>query len=476
MHKHTRRDFLGRLTTGCAALGYTTLLSGITNMGAFNALAAANRPLIRKPQDNGYKALVCILLSGGNDSYNMLIPRGNDEYNEYANVRTNIAIPQEDLLPINPVVSDGKTYGLHPNMGNIQNLFESGNLAFVANVGALIQPTNLSDFQSGQNLPLGLFSHSDQKTHWQTSVPQDRDALGWGGRLADILYTNNSNQDISMNISLGGINVFQRGNTVSEYAIASTGTGSVTVNGSSNTDFYNVLKRQTLDNILDNTYQNILETAYANSISDSKNNSIQFGAAIGSATPLTTTFADDKLSAQLNMVAKTIAARDLLGVSNQTFFVQFNGFDNHNNFLEEHGELLAALDTALQSFHDALVEMGVEDCVTTFTMSDFARKLVSNGDGSDHGWGGHAIVMGGAVNGQHIYGQYPSIYLDNPRDTGGGRIIPSTSCDEYFAELALWFAHNGTNTLSAGQLSDVLPNLTNFWTPSPGAKPIGFMQ
>ena len=170
------------------------------------------------------------------------------------------------------------------------------------------------------------------------------------------------------------------------------------------------------------------------------------------------------------MIARTIAARDLLGVSNQTFFLQLNGFDTHDNFLEEHGALMAQLDSALKSFHDAMVELGVNNDVTTFTMSDFARKLVSNGNGSDHAWGGHAMVMGGAVNGQHIYGNYPDLYLGNPLDTGNGRILPTTSCDEYFAELALWFG------ASSSDLNQILPNINNFWTPTTGGAPIGFMS
>lgn len=467
-HNHSRRDFLGRIGKGCAALGATTLLSSITNLGLLNAAATANRPFIRQPK-NDYKALVCILLSGGNDSYNMLIPRGTSEYEEYATSRTNIAIPQADLLPINPLTPDGRTYGVHPSLPTVQHLFENGKAAFVANVGALVRPTTLTDFRADRDLPLGLFSHSDQKQHWQTSIPQDRNAVGWGGRLADILHTNNTNQDISMNISLSGVNIFQQGNTVREYAIERTGTGSVTINGSSNTNFYNTLKRATLDNILDNSYQNILETAYANSVTDSKNNSISFGSAIANGTPITTTFGTDGLSERLQMVARTIASRDLLGVTNQTFFVEFGGFDTHSYSVLAHEALMANLDEAISSFYAALEELGVDNQVTTFTISDFARKLISNGTGADHAWGGHSLVFGGAVKGQEIYGQFPDLYLDNPLDTGTGRIIPTTSCDEYFAELALWFG------ASSSDLDQVLPNIRNFWTPTSGSSPIGFM-
>ncbi len=464
-HKINRRNFLQKFTYGCAGVGVTSTLSSLITMNSLSAAARANRSL---SSTGNYKAIVCLMLNGGNDSYNMLVPRGDSEYAEYAATRTNIALPQADLLPINPTNTPGKEYGLHPEMSNIQSLFESGNAAFVANVGSLVEPTTVAQYQNeSANLPLGLFSHSDQRTHWQTSVPQDINSLGWGGRLADILHTNNTNQDISMNISLNGINLFQRGNIVQEYAISSSGLGSVAVNGANNTNFYNTLKRSTMDNILDQTYTNILETAYTNTVSDSKNNSIQFGAAIASGTPINTVFADTQTSERLNMVAKTIAARDILEVSNQTFFVSMGGYDTHSGFLEEHQILMSELDEAVGSFYEAMEELGLENDVLLFTMSDFSRKLVTNGDGADHAWGGHHFVVGGGVNGKRIIGNYPDLYLGNPLDVGDGRILPTTSCDEYFADLALWFG------ASSADLDQILPNINNFWSPTGTTGPLG---
>lgn len=469
-HKHyDRRSFLGRLGLGCASVGATSLLSGITNMGLVSAAAMANQPLYST--NNDYKALVCIMLSGGNDSYNMLIPRGNDEYEDYLSVRTNLSIPQNDLLAINPINSDGKTYGLHPNLGKIKTLFDNEKLAFVANIGTLVEPTTLSSFNRGTKLPLGLFSHSDQKNHWQTSLPQSRNVNGWGGRLADILYTTNENRSVSMNISLDGINLFQQGENINSFTINPNDDGAVLINQSDNQGFYQTLKRQTLDSLLETEYTNILQKAYNNTIVNAKSNSFEFNAALTNGTPLVnTTFDDDKLSDRLRMVAKTIAARGSLNINRQTFFVQLGGFDTHDDFLLEHGDLMTTLSNALSSFYDALVEMGVENQVTTFTISDFARKLVSNGNGSDHAWGGNAIVMGGAVKGKEIYGQYPDLYLGNTLDAGTGRIIPTTSCDEYFAELALWFG------ASSADLAYILPNIGNFWTPVSNSYPIGFFS
>lgn len=460
-HHHGRRDFIGRmLGLGCASLTATPILNSIANLSLLNAAASANMPLIPNPNSSGYKALICLHLNGGNDSYNMLVPSGTDEYNEYATSRTNMALAQNSLLPINPTNPDGKSYGLHPSLVNVHNLFENGDLAFVANIGTLVQPTTLADFQNDISLPLGLFSHSDQQLHWHTSVPQNRNAFGWGGRLADIMYSNNSNQDISMNISLDGINAFQQGASITEYAIQSSGTGSVAINGSTSTNFYNTLKRQTLDNILDASYQNVLETAFANSVKSSKNSSIQFSSAILNGTPFTTVFPTTSLGEKFEMVAKTIAAKDILSVTNQTFFLSHGGYDMHDTLLADQATNFTELDDALGAFNAAMVELGLSDSVTTFTISDFARKLISNGDGADHGWGGTAMLMGGAVTGQKIYGTFPDLYFGNPLDTGNGRIIPTTSCDEYFADLALWFG------ASNADLYQILPNINNFWDPS----------
>lgn len=465
-HKLSRRNFLGRVSMGCASLGVTSLYSGITNLGLMNAAAAANRSTFAT---GNYKALVCVMLTGGNDSFNMLIPRGQSEHQQYEGIRGDLAIPRNELLPINPTNVTGREFGLHPALTNTQTLFESGNAAFVANVGALIKPTTVTQYQNDLDLPIGLFSHLDQRTHWQTSVPQNISALGWGGRMADILYTNNANQDVSMNISLDGVNIFQKGNTVQEFAIGYRDTGSVLLNGSGQNNFYNNLKRQTLDNLLDQTYHNILKTAYSNTIVNSNNSSFGFSSAIANATPINTVFENDAFSQKLLMVAKTIAARNTLGVCNQTFFVELGGWDTHDDMLDDHSSLLTNLDTAIASFQGAMNELGVQDDVVGFTMSDFGRKLSSNGDGSDHGWGGNSLVFGNSVNGQNIYGEYPELYLDNPVDLGSGRLIPTTSCDEYFAELALWFG------ASSSDLNQIFPNITNFWTPDPNG-PLGMFS
>lgn len=440
---------------GCASLSVTPLFSGISNLGLMNAAAAANC----SPYTAGdYKALICIFLQGGNDSFNMLVPRGQSEYNQYSAVRGNMALDRAALLPINPTNVAGKEYGLHPSMNNIQGLFQAGNAAFVANVGTLLEPTTLTNYNS-VNKPSGLYSHFDQSIHWHTGLPQNLKSSGWGGRLADILYTNNTNQDISMNISLDGINIFQQGNVVKEYTISPQGNGSVVLTGADKNDIYNRIKRQTLDNLLDQTHHNILKQAYAGAVVNSSSNAFGFASAIEGAQQLNTQFSGDSLSKKLKMVAKTIAARDVLDVKKQIFFIEHAGFDQHKELLAVHENRLTDLDNAIGSFNLAMEEIGVADCVAGFTMSDFGRSLGSNGDGTDHGWGGNALVWGNPVKGNKIYGQYPELYLGNSQDIGGGRLIPTTSCDEYFAEMALWLG------ASSSDLDQILPNIRNFWTP-----------
>ena len=455
-HKLSRRNFLGTFTMGCASLSVTPLYSGITNLGLMNAAASANRPLYSAGND--YKAMICIFLQGGNDSFNMLVPRGQSEYDQYSAVRGNMALNRSDLLAIEPTNVAGKEYGLHPAMSNTQNLFQAGNAAFVANVGTLLAPTTIANFNT-VNKPSGLYSHFDQSIHWHTGLPQNLKSSGWGGRLADILHTNNANQDISMNISLSGINIFQQGNVVKEYTISALGNGSVTLTGADNNDLYNRIKRQTLDNLLDQSHHNILKQAYSNTVGNSNNNAFGFASAIGAVQEFSTQFSTDSLSKKLKMVAKTIAARDTLGAKNQIFFIEHAGFDQHNDLLVDHQNRLTDLDNAIGSFNAAMEEIGTADCVVGFTMSDFARTLGSNGDGTDHGWGGNALVWGNPVNGKKIYGEYPELYIDNPQDIGGGRLIPTTSCDEYFAELALWLG------ASSSDMDQILPNIRNFWTP-----------
>jgi uncharacterized protein (DUF1501 family) len=454
----SRRRFLGQAS--CAAVGTTALYNTVLNMGMFNVLACG------APEE--YRGLVCLFLGGGIDSFNLLVPSGPAEHAEYAGARGDLTLPADTLLPITPLTPDGRQYGLHPGVPGIQTLFTDGHLAFLANVGTLCEPTTLTQFQNGSvATPLGLFSHSDQALHWQTSLPDQRSTVGWGGRMSDILQPENCSQAVSMNISLSGGNIFQTGNQTSFFTI--------TENGAINLTNYREpwleaqVFTQGIDGLLGLQYQHLFEKTYASRLRGAIDAGIAFAEATAAVPPLATVFSDTQLSRQLHTVALTIAAREALGMKRQTFFVEFGGWDHHDELLQSQGAMLPIVSAALSEFYAALVELGVAGQVTTFTASDFGRTLSSNGQGSDHAWGGIHLVMGEDVRGGDLYGQFPDLYLGGPLDTGRGRLIPTMSVDEYFAELALWFG------VSVADLSLVLPNIGRFYTPGSASPPVGFM-
>jgi len=462
----SRRKFLG--TASCAALGSTTMLSSILNMSVLNSLAGMSQPAYK--EDNTYKALICVLLAGGNDSFNMLVPRNGTHYTDYATTRSNLAIGQNDLLPINFTDTNGKQFGIHPSMPEVQSLFNSNKLAFVSNVGTLVEPTTMTQYQNGGvSVPLGLFSHSDQIQQWQTSIPQNRSAIGWGGRIADILHAGNGNQNISMNITLSGTNVFQIGNNVTEYAIRASAGGSVGINVYDSTNPVDQFLKAGVESLLNQQYNDIFRSTYANKIKNSQSYHEQFNLALAGAPTLNTTFSPSYMSKNMELIAKTIAVRNTLNVNRQTFFVTYGGWDHHDNLIDNQIDMLGVLSTAISELESALQELGVFNDVTTFTISDFGRSLTSNGNGSDHAWGGNTMVLGGAVNGGQVYGTYPSLAYGGPNDVGGGILLPTTSADEYFAELSEWFG------ISATDLPYILPNIGNFYSPGSGG-PIGFMN
>ncbi len=458
---YSRREFLG--AAPCLALGTTTLFSSLINLKAINSLMGTTAVV-----GGEYKALVCILLSGGNDSYNMIIPRSDNEYNEYAAARSNLAIPQDELLPITPNTSDGRQYGLHPKMTGLQNIFQQGNAAFVNNVGTLVEPVTKSTIESQSvSLPLGLLSHIDQAAHWQTAFPQERTSMGWGGKMADILKSMNSNDEVSMNISLGGNNIFQRGEEVSEFSINNDGGVSVFQYGSQEPFFD--LMTDDISSMTNKQYGDVFKDSYKGVLKRSIESNEFFNDAIADNGDLNTQFSNTNISKDLRMVAQSIAARNTLGAKRQIYFVEMGGFDTHDDLGNQHANLLERLDTAMSEFYAATEELGVSDCVTTYTISDFARTLSSNGNGTDHAWGGNTIVMGGAVKGKEMYGEYPIIGLNTDLELGGGVLLPTTAADQYFAEIALWFG------VSPNDLSLVLPNIGNFYDVASGAAPLGFL-
>lgn len=465
--KYSRRQFLG--TASCAALGTTTMFNALFNLGMTNALARPNRPKDRNSND--YRALVCILLAGGNDSYNMLVPTSSAAYADYAVTRSNLALTQGSLLPLNYTDPQGRSFGIHPSMPEVQGLFNSGKLAFLANIGTLIQPSTKAQVVN-QTVPLpnGLLSHADQIQQWQTSIPQSREARGWGGRMADIISSANNNQNISMGISLGGTNVFQAGVNSTEFTIQNTGDGSVGIHVFESNEWYDQLIRARVDSLLNQQYQDMFKQTFGQRVRHAQDSHIQFSSAIAAVPPFVTQFSNNPVSADMSMIAKTIAARDILDMSRQTFFVVFGGWDHHDEVLNNQQAMLSMVSKGMSEFQAAMVELGIDDCVTTFTISDFARTLTSNGNGTDHAWGGNVMVMGGAVNGGTIYGNYPSLALNGPDEVGGGVLVPGLSTDSYFAELAQWMG------VQNADLPYVLPNLGNFYTIGSPNPPIGFLN
>ena len=455
----TRRHFL---KASCAAMSSTTLFSTLGQLVVCNSAAAQSLP----PGED-YRALVCVLLAGGNDSYNMLVPYSNDEYQQYSSVRADLALAHDTLLPLD-YDDAGRTFALHGGMPELKGLFDRGDAAFLANVGTLVEPVTLDGLEDGTaSVPLGLYSHADQIDHWQTCLPDQRTATGWGGRMADLVESSNDDTRISMNISLGGSNVFQAGNQAVEYSISTD--GAPVIEACQGQDFYGELCSTAVDNLMSLHYRNLIEQAYADSFRDARAANRLFDEALASAPPLSTLFSGNPLSGQLEMVAKTIAARQSIGHRRQTFFVVVGGWDHHDEVLTAQAEMLPWVSQGLAEFYAATQELGLAANITTFTISDFGRTLTSNGQGSDHGWGGNQIAVGGAVNGGRLFGQYPQLYAGNPLDTGRGRLIPTTATDLLFAELALWFG------VAPGELMSVLPNLDRFYDVGSPEPPLGVM-
>ncbi len=455
-----RRQFIAQASG--AVCGGGAALGTFCNVQMMGQLAAAEIP-----QGNDYRALVCVFLQGGNDSYNMLTPQGASEYDEYALVRGNLSLEHEELLTIPTPGIVGKELGLHPSLPRLKELYSGGQLAFLANVGSLQEKVTASDLESSPGLyPEGLFSHSDQQRQWHTSLPNRSAKSGWLGRMTDLVEELNGPENFATSISVRGVNLGQTGSQSGPYVIGSSGSSGL----SGWNDPNRLPLREAVASQLELDYANLLQRAYLSR----KKKAIELNGVFSEALENVTSYEGEssatKLGKQLQMVHRIIQAREDFGVRRQTFFVMLDGWDTHSSLLGPHQALLNELDGALSDFQNGLDQSGMGEQVTTFTVSDFGRSLTSNGQGSDHGWGGHQIVMGGAVNGGDVYGQYPDLYEGNPLDVGRGRIIPTTSVDEYFAELACWFG------IPISRLAEVLPNLGTFHNLSGSAPPLGFMK
>jgi uncharacterized protein (DUF1501 family) len=429
------------------------LLNTLMTMRSINAYA-------QDVPSSDYRAIVCIFLFGGNDSNNLVMPRETAAHAKYAASRTVVTIPRAEILALNSANDVGLELGLHPSMTGLRDLYNSGKLALLTNVGTLIAPATLQDYRNNSPaIPDNLFSHSDQQMAWQTSAyrmdAQSR-RTGWGARMAEAILASQGRTSISMLVSLSGTNFFQTGTTLLPFRPGPGGTPTFKLGQSSRSQ--DVSRYTAFRSVLNEEYANMMEDAFA----DLSNQSIIEADTINTALQGTSAFPmipTTGLGEQLRTIAKLVQASGPLGMKRQVFFCATGGFDTHGPQLANHANLLGGVSAAMKGFQDALDSIGKGSAVTSFTASDFNRTYDSNGQGTDHGWGGHHVIMGGAVKGGRLYGSYPDpdiTVAGNPLDTGRGRWVPTTSVDQYAATLAKWFG------LSSTQIREVLPTIMNF--------------
>lgn len=438
-----RRSFIKYASL--AAAGH---MAGLRPFGALNALAETS---------GDYKALVCIFLFGGNDANNMIVPFDKAGYAAYSSLRGPMALAQNSLLPL----ASEPNFALHGNMAGIQSLFNAGNAALVANVGTLLRPTTRDLYLQGKSLPANLFSHPDQQAEWQNETAISTARTGWAGRVADLFSNSyNVNAAIPLVTSVAGDTTFCDGVTAVPLAVTP---GGLTISQCAEHSLCNA--RQAAAQGIMRLNSNVSLVTADNQITT---NAYTYPAilsdAIKSVQPLATSFPATSIGGALKQIAQIIQVRAAMGVKRQIFFANMGGYDTHSAQLLLHASLMGQLGAAMQSFYQATQEMGVEDSVTSFTMSDFSRAFQPNSNaGTDHAWGGHHLVVGGAVKGGKMYGTFPTLALGGPDDSGtNGRWIPSTASTQYAATLAQWFGVPTT------QLATVLPNIGNFSTTNLG--------
>lgn len=469
---NTRRRFLKR----AAALAGMPLFSGA--MGS--ALAAG--PF------SDYRALVCVFLYGGADSHNLVIPTATSEWSAYAAKRAGLAQPQASVIPLSPQNAGGRTFATHPALPKLAQLFNvDRKAAFVGNVGVLLQPTTLAQYNAKSvPLPPQLFSHSDMQSHWQSGEPALPFATGWGGRMADVLHATNGGSPLPLCVSVSGSNQFMAAAHPDAAPYQVGPNGPIKIRAWRDWDTGANPQKVYTDRIIAPRF-NKLEEEYSEIVARAMDTEVAVTAALA---PIGSFRADfpgtgadgqsnptiaNPLANQLRMVARLIAARATFGVKRQVFFVSLGGFDTHGDQLALEPKLLGLVDGALDAFYRKTVALGVASNVTTFTASDFGRTYTFNGSGSDHGWGGHHIVVGGSVAGGRLYGTFPvaglagsNLTLTDPvggtsLDVGQGRLLPTVATDVYAATLAQWMG-----VTQPGELASVLPHIGSFGTSSLG--------
>lgn len=444
----SRRAFLKR----SAALGVAGVATPfVTSLAAIGEAAAATA--------TDYKAMVCVFLYGGNDYANTLPPYDQASYNQYLAARSNIALTRDSLANtlLSPAASlaGGRQYALAPTMGSLMPLFNQGKLAVVLNVGTLVQPTTKAQYQANSvRLPPKLFSHNDQQSYFQASNPEGATS-GWGGRMGDLFQSGNGAATLTC-INTSGNAVYLTGKSAVQYSV---GTGGPIALINNATSLYgSTTAAATLRTLMTGSNANLFASEHARVAKRALDTYTQVAGALANAPASGFSLfpTGNSLADQLKMVARMISVSSELGAKRQVFFVSIGGFDLHDNLVAQHPGLIGKVADAMRAFYDTTVALGVADKVTSFTASDFGRTLTSNGDGSDHGWGGMHFVMGGAVKGRRLYGRAPDVGANTNDDVGQGRLIPTTSVDQYAATMATWFG------VSASDLRTVLPNIGNY--------------
>lgn len=437
----SRRSFL-RLATGGAVSA-----AGLARFGLMNAYA--------QPATD-YKALVCIFLFGGNDGHNTVVPQVSSEYNAYKQIRGSLGLPGTDAKLLAVTAKNGTPYALSDGLGSVHPLWAQDKLAVVANVGNIIQPTTRTQYLANAvALPTNLFSHSDQVLQMQTATPGGSGGTGWAGRVADSVASLNGAATFPVSISMSGPQLFCAGTAVQSASFIpgfDMEPYGMTMWPSSAA----AARLQGLQEVISmDSGLAIIQAA-----NKARQDAMALSAMLKSAStnsPITTVFPGTQIGNQLKEVAKVIKLRTQTGLKRQVFFCSLGGFDTHSGQSWQQWDLLKQLSAGMLSFYQATQELGVADQVTVFTESEFGRTLQPSGQGSDHGWGNHHLVMGGAVQGGDLYGQFPVMALGGPDDTGlRGALLPSTSLDQYGATLARWFGLDDT------ALNLVFTNLKNF--------------
>jgi len=448
MYIRSRREFIKTTLRSVTALGAAGAMS---KFGELNALAAGSN----------YQALVCVFLLGGNDGHNTVVPMttAQQNYSLYQQARGGLAIPQGSLLPI---ANGSDTYGLHPSLVEIHSLYNQRKAAVLANVGMLVQPITRAMYLSNNTalVPNALFSHSDQSNQWQSGIPTGTGSSGWGGRITDLMQTQNSGAIFPPMTATTGCQLFCTGVNTFPASVPPTGMSTLSINLTSAGTGSAMQQLLTFDNgvQLVQASNGIMTrgNTYANTLTG----------LMGGVTLQTQFPAGNPLAAQLQTVAKVMAVRTQLGLTRQIFFCLLDGFDTHSSQVETQTPLLQQLSQAVMAFYQSTVELGVDGSVTTFTASEFGRTLTPSGtDGSDHAWGNHHFIVGTGVKGGQFYGAFPLLAPGGSNDANTrGVLIPTTAVDQYGSTLAQWFG------VAPASLTQVFPNIGNF-----GSNSLGFL-